>query len=66
MAFSWRADDGPPFVVIESSLNPFSFHQKTKKTPKKQQKKKRCQLLKLDPLWQNFLGPRMSALKSAS
>ena len=44
MAFRWRADDGPLIVVCESSSLPSS----TIKT-----------LSKLDPLWQNFLDPRM-------
>ena len=48
MAFRWRADDDPRIVVLGSSL-PSS----TKKT-----------LSKLDPLWQNFLDPRMQRCKT--
>ena len=44
MAFGWLANDDPLLVVFESSL-PSST------------KKKRCQ--SLEPLWQNFLDPRM-------
>ena len=46
MAFPWRADDGPLLVAFRSSLH--SINNNKKKT-----------LSVLDPLWQNFLNPRM-------
>ena len=53
MAFRWLANDGPLLVLYGSSLL-LSPHQNTPKT-----------LSELDPLWQNFLDPRMhcSAIK---
>ena len=44
IAFRWRADDDPLIVVVGSSL------------PSSSEKK---MLSKLDPLWQNFLDPRI-------
>ena len=44
MVFRWQADVGPLLTVLGSSLP----QKKTKKT-----------LAELDPLWQNFLDPRM-------
>ena len=48
MAFRWQADDGPLLVVFGSSVS----HYLKKKTTKKNSSE-------LDPLWQNFLDPRM-------
>ena len=51
MAFRWRAHDGPLIVVLGSSLPSL--------TKKKKKQKKQKKTSKLDPLWQNFLDPRM-------
>ena len=54
MAFLWRADDGLFMAIFGSSI-PSST--KTKKKNKKEE------ILNLDPLWQNFLDPRMSSIQ---
>ena len=51
LRFRWRAEDCPLMVVFGSFL-PSSTKKKPPKTPSK-----------LDPLWQNFLDPRMMALR---
>ena len=48
-AFYWWAHDGPRFVVFGFSL-PSSLRKHTQKP-----------LSELDPLWQNFLDPRMQS-----
>ena len=51
MTFRWRADNDPLVVVF------WILSSSKVKTKKKKKKKKR--LSKLNPLWQNFLDPRM-------
>ena len=50
MAFRWRANDGPLIIVLRSSL------------PSSKKKK----FSRLDPLWQNFLDPRMYMYEGCS
>ena len=50
MAIRWRADDGLLIVVFA-----FSLPSSTKKVMKKNVVK-----IEMDPLWQNFLDPRMN------
>ena len=53
MAFRWWADDDPLVVLILDPLFP---------PQKKKKKKKKKTLSELDPLWQNFLDPRMMVI----
>ena len=50
--FKWRFADGPMLVSILWYLDPLSSNQL------------KNSLAKLDPLWQNFLDPRMATTKS--
>ena len=48
MEFRLRADDGPLLVAFRSSLYPINLKKQT---------------VIVDPLWQNFLDPRMGPHK---
>ena len=52
MAFPWLANDGPLIVEI-------AFSHQLKNNKKNKTKK---QLSKLNPIWQNFLDPRMNSM----